>query len=115
MEVFRYHQLQFQDQYTYFSDYPSFHINKDTIVEKTDGINNVNIGEFVEFKSINFIENIVPPIKDIISVDDYLSNNSPSSVLNIINKLKISDELAYKIVLWLTKYGYLRLRNDNEK
>lgn len=107
--------ISIQDQYTYFSDYPSFHINKDTIVEKTDGINNVNIGEFVEFKSINFIENIVPPIKDIISVDDYLSDNSPSSVLNIINKLKISDELAYKIVLWLTKYGYLRLRNDNEK
>ncbi|MAU58352.1 MAG: hypothetical protein CMC33_01670 [Flavobacteriaceae bacterium] len=106
--------INIQDQYTYFSDYSTSHITKKTIVENNKEINKININKFVEFKSINFIDDIVPPLDKIIKINDYIIDNGPCSISSIMTKLSIPEGLAYRIILWLAKYGYSKLSDNND-
>jgi len=108
--------INIQDQYTFFNDYPTDHIGLNSMVKVLDNINNINIREFSNLKSVNFVSNIVPDLDDINLVYDYIVKNNSCSILELLNTLNVTKEMVFRIVLWLAKYGYLQIENfNNEK
>ena len=108
--------INIQDQYTFFNDYPTHHIGLNSMVKVLDNINNINIREFSNLKSVNFVSNIVPDLDDINLVYDYIVKNNSCSILELLNTLNVTKEMVFRIVLWLSKYGYLQIENfNNEK
>tara|TARA_B100000427_G_scaffold329186_1_gene344400 strand:+ start:1709 stop:3382 length:1674 start_codon:yes stop_codon:yes gene_type:complete len=100
-----------QDQYTFFSDYASLRINYETEIVSVKVINNFNIREFSQFGSISFLNDILPPIDLLERTFDYINDKNECKISDIVNILGVSDTMTYKVVLWLAKYGYLRIKS----
>jgi len=102
-----------QDQYTFFSDYPTEQINNETFIELNNAINNIDLAEFTSFGSISFIDGIVPSIDFLKKSIAYIDNNNGCKVENLINHLEINATEVFRVVLWLSKYGYVEIKQKN--
>ena len=101
-----------QDQYTYFSDYASESIDENTLITIDKTVNKLKLEEFSMFDSISFLKDIVPPINLIKKSLSIIENSDKCSIADLIHKLDTDNTIVYKIVIWLAKYGYIRILNN---
>ena len=107
--------IKIQDPYTFFNDYSSFNINYNTVIKKNKGINKIDLDDFYKFESVSFLKNIVPDVLILKSILKYIDINNEALLIDLINEIELDEFIAYQSVLWLSKYGYLNIREGIDK
>ncbi len=105
--------IRIQDPYTFFNDYASFRINKNTVISRCEGINNIDLDDFIEFESISFLESITPNLLILKSLLNYINKSKEVLLLDLIEEIKLEEFIVYQSVLWLSKYGYIIIKDMN--
>ena len=102
--------IKIQDPYTFFNDYSSFKINHKTVIFKTNDINTIDLDDFYKFESVSFLKNIAPDKLILHNILNYINNCNESFFIDLINDIKLDEFTASQSVLWLSKYGYLNIK-----
>tara|TARA_B110000003_G_scaffold163085_1_gene163061 strand:+ start:3491 stop:5176 length:1686 start_codon:yes stop_codon:yes gene_type:complete len=107
--------IKIQDPYTFFNDYSSFNINYNTVIKKNKGINKIDLDDFYKFESVSFLKNIAPDVLILKNILKYIDINNEALLIDLINEIELDEFIAYQAVLWLSKYGYLNIREGIDK
>ena len=99
-----------QDPYSFFNDYPTFKLNLSCELTISKN-NNLDLEKFYNFSSITYLEDIAPDISTLKLIYDYINNKKNCLVLNIINDLTYDEHTVFRSTLWLSKYGYVTIKN----
>jgi glycosyltransferase involved in cell wall biosynthesis len=105
--------IRIQDPYAFFNDYASFKINENTIVSSCEDINNIDLDDFIEFESVSFLNNITPNRAILNDLLNYINRSGEVLLIDLIKEIKLEEFIAYQSVLWLSKYGYINIRDNN--
>ena len=108
--------LRIQDPHTFFDGYSTIKLDLNSVITKNININNFDIAEFYNFSSVSYLDNIAPDVVEIEKMYNYLTENKEYFVRDINNDFKLEESKIYKILLWLSKFGYISIMNkSNEK
>ena len=110
-----YSPLRIQDPHTFFSDYSTIKIDLNSIVIKNLNVNNFDIADFYNFSSVSYLDNIAPDVVKIEKIYSYLIDNKQYLVSDINNDFKLEENEIYKILLWLSKFGYISIMNKSDE
>ena len=101
-----------QDPYTFFSDYPTYTINDNTVISCNNIIKEISINELYELNSITFLDGVAPDPNSVEKIYIFIKETNIISFKSLIVHFKIDYLLLSKIILELSKYGYLSLKNE---
>ena len=101
-----------QDPYTFFSDYPTYTINDNTVISYNNIIKEISINELYELNSITFLDGVAPDPNSVEKIYIFIKETNIISFKSLMLHFKIDYLLLSKIILWLSKYGYLSLKNE---
>ena len=88
------------------------------VVEKNlrnEGINKIDLDDFYKFESVSFLKNIAPDVLILKNILKYIDINNEALLIDLINEIELDEFIAYQAVLWLSKYGYLNIREGIDK
>lgn len=101
-----------QDPYSFFNDYSSFKIDNKTIVELNEEVNPINIDDFYHLSSISYLDKIAPDLDVINIIYKFIVNSESCFVSDIESNVKFDYDEIFKVLIWLSKYGYLKLKEN---
>ena len=110
-----YSPLRIQDPHTFFEGYSTLKIDLNSVIIKNKNINNFDIADFYDFSSVSYLDNIAPDVVKIEKIYSYLIDNKHYLVSDINNDFKLEESEIYKILLWLSKFGYISIMNKSDE
>ena len=81
---------------------------------KIENINKVLIDDFVKLKSISFIEGVVPPLENLKIIIKFVNKKNICKISDLKSLINIENNELLRAIIWLAKYGYLKIKSDNE-
>ena len=94
------------DPYLLFESYPSKVMNDDDKLVKTIDINNISIANLLNYSSISYSLEYLPHINEIETIFNHFEDKE-LSISEIKMKVNFSEDIIYKSLILLIKYGYL--------
>ncbi len=104
--------VRIQDPHTFFNDYASFNLNDNTIINFNGEMKIIGIDELYQFSSISYLDGIAPDIALIKDVFSKIKNTKAISFKKLMLNIDIDYLLLSRIILWLSKYGFISLEDE---
>ena len=94
------------DPYLLFESYPSKVMSDDDKLVKTKSINNIPIANLLKYGSVSYSLEYIPDIDEIEIIFDCFKEEK-ISIAEIKKRVNFNDDIIYKSLILLVKYGYL--------
>tara|TARA_B110000444_G_scaffold261018_1_gene310516 strand:- start:15197 stop:16900 length:1704 start_codon:yes stop_codon:yes gene_type:complete len=103
------------DPFDVFSSYPTDTLTKHHKLYKVSDINNMSINDLLQFKSINYSINYLPPNEEFEIVYSLFNDKDQLTIDDILNETILKENNVFRIIIWLLKFGYLSLIGEKDE
>ena len=75
----------------------------------------MSINDLLQFKSINYSINYLPPNEEFEIVYSLFNDKDQLTIDDILNETILKENNVFRIIMWLLKFGYLSLIGEKDE